>query len=399
MTAPKKKFIFLFLILIPSLFVNYFTLTYIDHDNNLSNFSTIIITSFNILNLFFGYILYKYSFKILLFFSFYCFLIFVTFDFISEKLLNKSSIIKEDKTLGWILKANKKVKFDQQTFKGEKYKVNFRSSKVEGFREFGSLNSINKKILVIGDSYTVGPYSSNEKMYYSILKKYLSNNNLNYEWFVMGAGGYGTVQQILLLNQNFNNIKPDIVLHQFCVNDFFDNSLEISRLSTSHDQYYRRPYLINNEIIKVDTLFADIYRFLFKYSFIFKKFDQIYTYKQLRNHGRFKSLISKELINNSVANTRKLIFRIRDTIGKNTLYLSTNCADEKNNDLSNYWREIIQEVSGYPLSKPSKIILEMKKNGEDVMHEDGGHLNDYGNNIYGKAISEEFLKILLNAGN
>ena len=41
----------------------------------------------------------------------------------------------------------------------------------------------------------------------------------------------------------------------------------------------------------------------------------------------------------------------------------------------------------------------MKKNGEDVMHEDGGHLNDYGNNIYGKLISEEFLKILQNAGN
>ena len=122
-------------------------------------------------------------------------------------------------------------------------------------------------------------------------------------------------------------------------------------------------------------------------------------YKQFRDYGRYKGQISDELLNNSVVETRKLIFRIRKIIGKNTLYFSTNCVDEKNNNLSNHWRRIIQEVSGYPLSKPSEVILEMKKNGEDVMHEDGGHLNDYGNNIYGKLISEEFLKILQNAGN
>ena len=51
-------------------------------------------------------------------------------------------------------------------------------------------------------------------------------------------------------------------------------------------------------------------------------------------------------------------------------------------------------VSGYPLTKPSEILLEMKKKGKDVMHEDGGHLNDYGNMIYGKIISEELLKNL-----
>ena len=394
MTSSKKKFLFLLIILTPSFFINYFTLTIIDHDNNLSLFSTILVIIFNLLNLFFAYIYYKYSFKVLFFFLIYCFILAIFFDFISEKLFNKNSIIKESNSVGWVLKANKNVNFKQQTLHGEKYTSNFRSSKKAGFREFGNPNSFKKKILIIGDSYTGGPYSSNEKMYYSFVKDNLKKNDLDYEWFVMGAGGYGTAQQIILLKENYDEIKPDIVLHQFCVNDFFDNSIRIGNLSTSHSQYYRRPFIIDDKILKVDTLYSKIYRFLFKYSFMFKKFDQIYIYKKFREFGRYEGIISEELIDESVVITNKLIFEMRKIIGEETLYFSTNCVDDKYTKLSEYWERIVINVSGYPLTKPSEILLEMKKKGKDVMHEDGGHLNDYGNMIYGKIISEELLKNL-----
>ena len=35
----------------------------------------------------------------------------------------------------------------------------------------------------------------------------------------MGASGYGTVQQFLLLKRHYQKIKPDIT-YQFCANDF-----------------------------------------------------------------------------------------------------------------------------------------------------------------------------------
>ena len=170
MIFSSKKIFFLTLILSPSFFINYFTLTIIDHDNNLSSFSTAIVIIFNTLNVVIGYIYFKYSFKILLFFSIYCIIVFVILDLVSEKIFNKNSIISHSVSLGWVLSANKQIKLEQQTLKGEKYLVNFKSSKIEGFREFGNLDSSKEKILVIGDSYTGGPYSSNNKMYYNIIK-------------------------------------------------------------------------------------------------------------------------------------------------------------------------------------------------------------------------------------
>ena len=136
--------------------------------------------------------------------------------------------------------------------------------------------------------------------------------------------------------------------------------------------------------------------FFFKHSFVFKKFDQIIKYKEFREHGRYKDKISEKLLDDSVVITEDLIENMRKIIGEETLLFSSNCADDLNNDLSEHWIKMIKSISGYPIAAASDTILEMKKNGEDVMHEDGGHLNDYGNSIYGKIISKEMIKKIKN---
>ena len=280
MVILKKKIFQTILILLPSFAINFFTLSLMDINNNLSNFSTILVLLFNGVNFFLSYIFYKNSLKVFVIFSCYCLFLFLMFDFTLEKIVNRDSIIKEDKDLGWILKKNKEIIFDQQTFKGNYYKVNFKSSKIDGFREFGEINS-KKRVLVIGDSYTAGPYSSNEKMYYNVSKNLLEEQNLIYEWFVGGGSGYGTLQQYLFLKENLSKVKPHIIIHQFCINDFFDNNIKIGSLSTTQNQYLRRPYLVNDKIKKVSGIIPITYRFFYKYSFIFKKFDQIYTYRNI----------------------------------------------------------------------------------------------------------------------
>ena len=79
-------------------------------------------------------------------------------------------------------------------------------------------------------------------MYYDYIKNNFNKNNFDYEFFVMGAAGYSSAQQLLLLKKYFKIINPKIILHQFCVNDFFDNSVEIRKLSTTQNQYLRSPY-------------------------------------------------------------------------------------------------------------------------------------------------------------
>ena len=110
MNLAKKKIIFI-VILFPSLLFNYVTLSILDYDNYLSQFSTIFISITNLINLIFAYIYYIKGFKFFVIFFSYCFLILIFFDFTFEKFFNFKSINKHDDELGWILRADKNVEF------------------------------------------------------------------------------------------------------------------------------------------------------------------------------------------------------------------------------------------------------------------------------------------------
>ena len=265
----KKKLI-LFFILLPSIAFNFFTLTIIDHNHNLSLFSSITIIILNLINISFGIIYLKYNLKVFFSLLLYCFIILILSDFTLGKVLNRNSIISDDEILGWSLKPNINLNLVQRTMKVKNYPVKFTTSQVKGFREFGNLESRSKKVLVIGDSYSASPFSSNDKMYYNIIKKKFEENKLFFEWFVLGSPGYGTSQQLILLKRYWEKIKPELVIYQFCINDFFDNSIKISKFSTSPNQYFRRPYIENKDVIKVDGFFAKLYRFFYRHSFVFK---------------------------------------------------------------------------------------------------------------------------------
>ena len=116
----SKKQIILTIILIPSLLFNYFTFSIIDEDNNLSKFTTYLIFGFNIFNILFGYIYYKKNFKFFISILVYCILVLIFFDFTFEKIINTKSINQDDEELGWILKANKEVSFNQKNISRQK---------------------------------------------------------------------------------------------------------------------------------------------------------------------------------------------------------------------------------------------------------------------------------------
>ncbi len=143
-TNIKKKILLIILIL-PSLLLNYFTLTLFDHDNNLSIFSTVLVCSFNIINISFVYIYLKFNFKTLIIFVSYFFILFLVFDFSLEKILNRNSLHSESLDLGWALNPNVEIKLIQKNLEEDMYEVKFKSSAVLGFREYGKLDSKKKK--------------------------------------------------------------------------------------------------------------------------------------------------------------------------------------------------------------------------------------------------------------
>ena len=65
----------------------------------------------------------------------------------------------------------------------------------------GKINTKKRKILIIGDSFTEGVNVNNDEVYYN----YLDTNK--YEIFAYGCGGYGTLQEFMIIDEYFDEIK------------------------------------------------------------------------------------------------------------------------------------------------------------------------------------------------
>lgn len=96
----------------------------------------------------------------------------------------------------------------------------------------------------VGDSFTHAVDASSEDTYYGVLQK-----KLPIEVFAYGGGGYGTLQEHLIIDRFFYLIKPDIVIVQFSSNDFANNSVEFERGSSDNNNRFR-PYLMPDRNIR-----------------------------------------------------------------------------------------------------------------------------------------------------
>ena len=141
-----------------------------------------------------------------------------------------------DQELGWRATADYEEALTQQTKGGITYAVH-RSQHNFGFRQFGNLRADKPKLLVIGDSFTQATAVSDDKTYYALL-----GSQLDMEVFAYGAGGYGTLQEYMILDRYVDEIKPDLILWQFCVNDFINNDNALERASTINNNGMIRPY-------------------------------------------------------------------------------------------------------------------------------------------------------------
>ena len=387
----KKKFLIL---LIPSFLFNYLTLTVVDHDNNLSTFSSLLVFLFNFFNLILAYIFSYYGFIK----SFTYFLIIIVSLFLLDtaalKLQKNQSLQVYDKKLGWILNNNIKIEIEGSSKQNQKYKINFSTSKIKGFREYDEKQEYKKNILIVGDSYTAGPFASNDQMYYSYIKKELEKEGFFFNWYVAGGGGYGTLQQYLIIKKYFNEINPDIIIHQFCENDFENNSKKIEKNSILYNQYYFRPYLLNDKIVYDESFKGKIYKFFYRNSYLFKRIDKILTnHRYKKNNSYFNKKIYETDFEESKKITSKIFGLIKDTIGNKVFYASINC---RSKDKKKFfaWEKILNENEIISLSNSSLIIEDNAKKGQDIFFSDGAHLNKNGNEIFGKNIGIELIKNL-----
>jgi len=141
-----------------------------------------------------------------------------------------------DPELGWRTKANLDLTLHRDIF-GD---VHFSTGR-NGFRRWDDLDAP-ARILTIGDSYTQAREVSDGNAYYDLLS--CGGGAL----FVYGAGGYGSLQEYMILDRHLDEIRPTVVIWQFSPNDLINNLWELESRSLINNNRMERPYWESGEI-------------------------------------------------------------------------------------------------------------------------------------------------------
>ena len=321
-------------------------------------------------------------------------LFFIVFLVTEIIIRNVTPIInKGDDLLGWKLLPNLDLEFTQKTLLKKKYTVKFLTN-ARGSRYYGNEHDAEIKILVMGDSGTGGPYASNDLMWFSILAKDLQAK-LNKKIYVeaIGSGGYGNFQQYLLSKEIKDILNPDLIILQFCSNDFYNNSYEWESSGITRNQYVRRPYLVNNKIYYHQGFLKYIYNsFLFENIRLINRADLLVTLLQALITNNFFGRIPGmnyakndatllEFQKNSVVITDIILSKIKKQFSNKDLFVFNACKTRGQYPF-NTWISISTKNELIPLD-----FYEDIKFTEESYYKDGGHLNERGNFSVGKELS------------
>lgn len=327
---------------------------------------------------------------------------------IVELLVNlyNPSIYKLDPILGWTLKPHFQHSFKKRNIDGTAYDVDFLTNDM-GLRVYGDPDRAQKKMFVVGDSYTMEPYASDEKMWWAVGAKKLGDLNRSpgsVYAIAGGGGGWGTYQELLLVKNIINKIQPDIFVLQFCDNDFSNNSQNLEAYTITRSQKFRRPYMsASGNVGFSNAWIAPLWRVPgIGQSRVLNFFDvaiqviQSNYYKSKFGLGWGAPMdpeLKEKLEAESLLITKNLLSEMRRAVGASSAFM-VNCSNE-NKGLNRYWMELANEAGFIPLSTPSASIEHIRTYGGDmVSYIDGAHLNTRGNEIYGNAFAEELAKYL-----
>ncbi|MDA8101148.1 MAG: SGNH/GDSL hydrolase family protein [Nitrospiraceae bacterium] len=135
--------------------------------------------------------------------------------------------------LGWDVKPDFSSKYNVRGY-GE---VAYTTTKY-GFRRFGDPATTKTKVFVIGDSVTQAYTTTDGTAYFDVLAKL----DPSLEIFAYGCGGYGSLQEYMILDKYIDVIKPDLIIWQFSDNDLINNDYDLESASFANNNHMTRPY-------------------------------------------------------------------------------------------------------------------------------------------------------------
>ncbi len=308
-------------------------------------------------------------------------------------MLSTHKIIK----YGWVVSGNSQSRQVVEDSPGKLVEIKIKYFD-NGFKRWGNVNTKKIKMLILGDSYTEMNCVSNGEEWYSYLEKEFKDLEL----FVYGAGGYGSLQEYMVLDDYIDMIKPDLILLQFCENDFTNNLYDLDMLNYPYNNHSSRPYLVNGAIVYKDPLpFSELRKSSFIVNRILKIYDKIafgmakrdlQAYKKQRDI-QFHNLSKKEKDNfrqlkkESFLITNQIMAMIKKRAGIVPVYFL---------DISFSVYSRAQELCKknnliYVPDINESVIASAKDHKVRVVND--GHWNKFGNKIAGEKLVGYFKRV------
>ncbi len=288
-----------------------------------------------------------------------------------------------DAQRGWRAVENFHSVTTQKSVDGSTYTRTL-SQNEYGFRMFGEVHTQRMKVLVIGDSVTHALEASDDKTYYAVMK-----DALNVEVFAYGVIGYGTLQEYLVLDRYLDDIKPDLILWQFCSNDFVNNSVELEEQSTWENSGTVRPYLIDGQIRYVlARKGATLRQFAQQHSrllhVIFGRLDTLTTSPQTIETHIEQFGMKHEGFLRSLRVTEALMGKVKSRAGK--IPIGAFSADEKQPYLEAFQALSTQHGMHF-LGSVRPALRAAEQGGSVVLAADGNHWNEAGHRVVGETLA------------
>ncbi len=310
--------------------------------------------------------------------------------------ISSFSPITLDDQLGWRATENYRFAGTKLDLDRREYKVQI-SQNAQGFRMFGNLNSGRPRILVIGDSFTHAVQVSDNKTYYAIVK-----SALGAEVFAYGVGGYGTLQEYMILDRYIDIIKPQLLIWQYTVNDIINNSPDLEAKSLINNNNMVRPYWVKGHIERMlPRRFAKLQELALRYCricyFVTTRVDMIaaaHAKETVENQTYEGGPAHSDFID-SVKVTNELMGMVRKRVGRVPIVaFVVGTANPYGRQYDNAFKEISARNKIIVLEVERSVIA-AEKRGITVKAEDGAHWNEAGHRVAGEALTESLRKMCL----
>jgi hypothetical protein len=301
---------------------------------------------------------------------------------------------------GWSLAPNSKKSWAVHDTKG-----NYRKVENEyfdhGFKRWPKDPGDKPRVLIIGDSFTEMDYVSNGEEWYA----YLELAFPDIAFYVFGAGGYGTLQEYMVMDDHFDTVMPDAIIWLFCDNDYSNNYYELDKREYPYNNHFVRPYWEDNAIVYRLPL---PYPQLRKYSFSadrllhiydkirrkiasqnWAKFIQIWIESQNKRPFAKKQYARRDQYMSKAINVTKLLARkIRSRAGDIPIYFFTPYVKFTSENRS------ICEAGNFRGSDAlSEQMAKILMSSIQLLVVNDGHWNYSGNRHAGEILSEYFKSI------